>query len=68
VPGFAFEFSAFDRGWMVAKAGTAVTAIIAAIRAAADITKSKRLNMRYLLFCEVAGCATGSLRPKHPSD
>jgi len=35
---------------MVAKAGTAVTATIAAIRAATDITKSRRLNMRYLLY------------------
>jgi hypothetical protein len=41
----------------------AVATTIAAISAATDITKSMRFT-RHLLLCEVAGCTTGSLRPR----
>ena len=46
-----------------AKAGAAIATSIAAITNAIVNNKSVRLIVRNLLLCEVAGCATGSVRP-----
>ena len=55
VPSGAFERSDFDRGWTVAKAGTAVTANIAAISAATISSTIMRLIVSHLLSVESRG-------------